>query len=92
MQHSPAYSAVTKEMFCDAKKNPGIIHYMGDERPWIRGNLNHYRKAYDRYLAMTPWKGTPKEKGRSLSYDGLCHCAVAGVAVACEQMVWDEGG
>ena len=66
VQHSPAYSAVTKEMFCDAKKNPGIIHYMGDERPWIRGNLNHYRKAYDRYLAMTPWKGTPKEKGREL--------------------------
>lgn len=41
-----------------------IIHYAGDERPWIAGNMNHYRKAYERYLALSPWAGAPKEEGR----------------------------
>ncbi len=57
---------MTMEMFGEAKKHPAIIHYMGDERPWIRGNRNHYRRAYETYLAKTPWAGTPKEKGREL--------------------------
>ena len=39
---------------------------MGDERPWIAGNLNHYRKAYEFYLDKTPWAKTPKEKGKEL--------------------------
>uniref|UniRef100_UPI00326065B4 hypothetical protein n=1 Tax=Clostridium sp. NkU-1 TaxID=1095009 RepID=UPI00326065B4 len=39
---------------------------MGDERPWKQGNLNHYRRAYDYYLSLTPWAGTPKEKGSRL--------------------------
>lgn len=66
LQHAPSYSSVTEEMFVEAKKRPVIIHYMGDERPWIRGNLNHYRKAYEKYLAMTPWRGNPKERGKEL--------------------------
>ena len=65
-RHSSSYRAVTMEMFGEAKKHPAIIHYMGDERPWIRGNRNHYRRAYETSLAKTPWAGTPKEKGREL--------------------------
>lgn len=64
LSHAGYYRAVTKEMFATAKRHPAIIHYMGDERPWIAGNLNHYRKAYEHYLAMTPWADTPKEKGK----------------------------
>lgn len=64
--HSPSYKAVTEEMFVNAKKHPSIIHYMGDERPWIAGSLNHYRKAYEYYQAKTPWANTPKEKGKEL--------------------------
>lgn len=65
-QHCPSYEGVTEEMFVTAKRHPAVIHYMGDERPWIAGNLNHYRKAYETYLARTPWAGTPKERGREL--------------------------
>ena len=64
--HAPWYRKVPKEAFAAAKKRPAVIHYMGDERPWIAGNLNHYRKAYEHYLAETPWAGTPKEKGKRL--------------------------
>ena len=58
------YKAVTPRELQIAKKHPSIIHYMGDERPWIAGNLNHYRRAYELYLAKTPWAGAEKEHGK----------------------------
>lgn len=61
---SPKYGWISAKQFLFAKKHPVVIHYMGDERPWIAGNLNHYRRAYDYYLAKTPWRGTPKEAGK----------------------------
>ncbi len=67
IRQEPVYAdAVKEEEFDEAKRHPVIIHYAGDERPWYAGNLNHYRKAYEHYLAMTPWAGMPKEKGKEL--------------------------
>jgi lipopolysaccharide biosynthesis glycosyltransferase len=66
MKLSPVYQTITKNSFQEAKKHPVILHYMGDERPWKKGNLNHYRKVYDHYLSLTPWAGTPKEEGGCL--------------------------
>jgi len=63
---SPVYKTISKNNFEEAKRHPVILHYMGDERPWKQGNLNHYRRAYDHYLALTPWAGAPKEKGSCL--------------------------
>lgn len=60
------YAAVTKEQLKAAKKNPAVLHYLGDERPWKRGNLNPYRKYYTKYLEMTPYAGTKKETGKEL--------------------------
>lgn len=68
----PAYQRVPEDVFRRAKAHPAIIHYMGDERPWKAGNFNHYRKAYEHYLAKTPWRGTPKEKGQE-AYMALYH-------------------
>ena len=62
----PAYRRIPEEVFRKAKRSPAVIHYAGDERPWRAGALNYYGKAYERYLAMTPWKDTPKEKGKEL--------------------------
>ena len=58
------YKAVTPRELQIAKQHPSIIPYMGDERPWIAGNLNHYRRAYELYLAKTPWAGAPKQEGK----------------------------
>ncbi|MEY8354035.1 glycosyltransferase family 8 protein [Lachnospiraceae bacterium 54-53] len=63
---SPVYGKLTMQSFKEAKKHPAILHFMGDERPWKEGNRNHYRKAYEHYLSLTPWAGTPKEKGTRL--------------------------
>ncbi len=64
VRHAHTYKAVSKREFAQAKRHPVIIHYMGDERPWIAGNRNYYRLAYERCLAQTPWAGTPKTKGK----------------------------
>lgn len=61
-----AYRQVGEAAFKEAKAFPAVIHYMGDERPWIAGNRNHYRRLYEEYLARTPWRGTPKIKGKRL--------------------------
>ena len=66
VRRSETYKAVGKKAFQTAKRHPAIIHYAGDERPWVRGNFNHYRRVYEHYLSLTPWAGTPKEPGREL--------------------------
>lgn len=86
VEYAPSYKTVSKEAFQKAKKHPMIIHYMGDERPWIRGNRNHYRLAYEKYLAKTPWAGTPKEKGKEL-YMLIYHAMDYATAV-CPEIRW----
>lgn len=61
-----AYEQIGIEDYQKARRSPVIIHYMGDERPWIAGNHNHYRRLYQVSLDKTPWKGTPPEKGREI--------------------------
>ncbi len=56
--------------FDRAKRYPVVIHYLGDERPWIAGNHNHYRKLYETYLDRTPWKDA--QAGRK----GALHAAL----------------
>lgn len=66
VRQSSSYQMVPKEIFQRAKHHPAIVHYMGDERPWIAGNMNHYRKAYEFYLDQTPWRGAPKESKKRI--------------------------
>ncbi|MBQ9886687.1 MAG: glycosyltransferase family 8 protein [Lachnospiraceae bacterium] len=63
VKKTPAYAAVGKKNFNAAKKNPAIIHFLGDERPWKRGNLNPYRSIYKKFLNKTDWANTPDEPG-----------------------------
>ena len=59
-----AFASLMELMDAEAKVDGVIIHFLGDERPWIRGNHNHYVKWYRKYLAMTPWKDMPMQKGK----------------------------
>ena len=54
---------VTQAEYDEAKAHPAIIHYLGEERPWREGTTHPYTWAYEKYLAMTPWRNTPKEPG-----------------------------
>lgn len=61
-----SYLKVPEKLFRAAKKSPAVVHYAGDERPWKRGAMNPYGRFYDKYLGMTPFRGTPKETGSEL--------------------------
>lgn len=87
VRHAASYRVVPEEDFAAAKRHPVIIHYMGDERPWIGGNLNHYRRAYEKYLAQTPWAGTPKERGRELYM--LAYHLLDYITAVCPPVRWE---
>lgn len=57
-------SGESAESFRMAKHHPHIVHFASDERPWNRGNWNHYSRAYDKYLRLTPFAEAEKIKGK----------------------------
>ena len=68
------YAGFSQRAFCLAKAHPTIVHYAGDERPWIRGSHNPYGRLYRQYQALTPWADAPQETGREaymLAYHGM---------------------
>ena len=67
----PAYTE-NRKVSREIIRHPSIIHYMGDERPWIHGNRNYYWSEYERYREMTPWSEEPMIYGKE-SYLRLYH-------------------
>lgn len=62
----PAYNIKGAIEHTGILSHPAIIHYMGDERPWIEGNHNKYRKQYEYYWKKSPWKNEPMVQGQRL--------------------------
>jgi lipopolysaccharide biosynthesis glycosyltransferase len=56
-------SYIDKDVYLDAVRDPAIIHYLGEERPWRSGNTHKYKNDYKKYLGKTVWKDTPDEEG-----------------------------
>lgn len=54
---------LSKDVIEEAIKEPVIIHYLGEERPWRKYNTHKYKDDYIKYLNMTPWSNTPLEDG-----------------------------
>ena len=63
---SPAYERAVpnKEQFRRLKKKPQILHYMGAERPWLRGNRNPYRRAFEEALSRSAYADFQKIRGK----------------------------
>jgi len=59
---------IDKEKFDECIKNPVIIHYLGEERPWREGNHHKYKNDYQKYLNQTPWQNSDIEKGWKLYF------------------------
>ena len=62
----PAYDVSDATLFKTKVAQPSVIHYMGDERPWIVGNKNRYRGFYLKYKAMSPFRDLPQIEGQRL--------------------------
>ena len=55
MKVNPLFFNGTKEEYKDIIRNPKMIHYLGDERPWVKGNKNPYSPLYYRYVEKSGW-------------------------------------
>ncbi len=88
---SPWFGCIAdEEGYERARKDPAMVHYSGDERPWFHGNFNPWRADYEKYLAMTPWAGTPKIRGKELHLF-LYHMMNLVTAVCPGIRVWISG-
>lgn len=56
------------QTYDESMRNPTIIHYLGEERPWRKGNHHRFLKYYEKYHARTPWKDVGQEKGWELYF------------------------
>ena len=61
--YQPAYYMEARE-YNVIRKNPVLIHFMGEERPWFHGNHNPYSAVYEKYKKESPWKDTALIKGK----------------------------
>lgn len=61
---------ITETACREAKENPVIVHYLGEERPWRNKNTHKYRGDFLHYLHKTPWRDMPMEDGWELYF--LC--------------------
>ena len=62
----PAFSDINA--YKEAKSDPVIVHFLGEERPWRKGNTHPFREDYYRYLSKTPFSETPLEGGWGLYF------------------------
>ena len=44
-------------------KNPVMIHYLGEDRPWRAGSTHKFKDCYFNYFRKTPYRNEPLEKG-----------------------------
>lgn len=51
------------QVYQESLDHPAIIHYLGEERPWRKGNRHKFKNQYRQYLEQTPWKDEPEEEG-----------------------------
>lgn len=56
VENLAAYKIFSKKVFENAKKNPSILHFAGDERPWKKYNFNPYKKIYFKYKNISLFK------------------------------------
>lgn len=66
--YKPACWPFSEEQHQSVATDPCIIHYLGEDRPWRKGNTHRYSGQYQQYLSMTPWKDTPLKEGWSVYF------------------------
>ena len=62
------YSVPGPKDVLNTKKDPCIIHFLGEDRPWRKGSRHRFRDEYLEYLDKTPWKGKGMETGWRLYF------------------------
>lgn len=62
MTRDNAGCGYTPQELKEAFVNPGIVHFTGDKKPWMRYCFHPFKRTYQGVLAQTPWAGmTPPD-------------------------------
>lgn len=77
----PAYDTKSSVRYSQILSKPTIIHYMGDERPWIEGNHNRYREQYEYYCKRSPWGKEPLVHGKEFYM--FCYHVLNLITIVC---------
>ncbi|MGO5543210.1 glycosyltransferase family 8 protein [Blautia sp. HCP3S3_H10_1] len=62
--YQPEYYCASAKEYEDIRQKPVLIHFMGEERPWVHGNYSPYRTVYEKYKLNSPWKDMPLIYGK----------------------------
>lgn len=63
----PLYAKYSKTEILQIQKKPAIVHFVGDERPWVLGNHVAYKREYIRYEKKSLWCDAPfRIKGKQI--------------------------
>lgn len=65
-KYQPAYYCNNKIEYKNILERPTIIHFLGEERPWMRGNFSPYRQIYYYYKSLSPWKDQKNYHGKEI--------------------------
>lgn len=61
---NPFYYMGDKDSYEKLCENPTIIHFLGDERPWVEGNKNPYSNIFWEYQKKSEWSNLPIISGK----------------------------
>lgn len=53
----------SQPVYQDSVEHPAIIHFLGEERPWRRGNHHKFKSEFLGYKEVSPWRDEPEETG-----------------------------
>ncbi len=49
------YKYENTEEYARALQSPGVIHFVGPQKPWIQSTVHPYKREYWKYLRKTAW-------------------------------------
>ena len=71
--NQPVKDHYTENDFLEAKNNPVIIHYMGDQKPWFFDNGDHEKNLFDKWRRLF-YKIKGKYKFKNLKFKNKSYC------------------
>ena len=68
MRWTPEEYRISKAHFKEMVKNPAIVHYLGEDRPWRHGSHHRFIGDFFRYYKMTPAGRNPETRQAIMEY------------------------
>ena len=62
--YQPEYYCANSKEYKSIRQKPVLIHFMGEERPWVHGNYSPYQGVFEKYKLNSPWKDMPLTYGK----------------------------